>query len=205
MRILIDGYNLMHAIGFHGNLAQPGILEAARLRTLDKLAEYLSAEESSNTVVIFDAGHRGKEQPRHYARNSIRVEFAMDYANADSMIQELIRDHNTPKQLLVVSSDHQIQRTAKARKANFIDSDEWIVLLESRTKSKIKSNKTNSNSRQPPKTDTENDYWMEVFTADSIDEMINDGESDPTDEVEEDPFSGSDLDIFPPGYGEDIV
>ena len=60
MQILIDGYNLMHAIGFRGNLAAPGRLEQVRLEMLDKLASYLAPPLRKKTVVVFDQGHRNE-------------------------------------------------------------------------------------------------------------------------------------------------
>ena len=207
MRILIDGYNLLHAIGFHGDLSESGVLEAARVRMLDKLSEYLTEEERKNSVVIFDSGNRIKSLDWKYTRHSIRVEFAMQYLDADAKIQELIRSDNVPKQLLVISSDHRIQRTAKARRANFLDSDQWLVLLEAR----LESARTETVTDEPLKTDSQVDYWMELFASVSVEELTDELESsdfsdDNEDECDEDDKSSmaDDLDIFPPGYGEDL-
>ena len=209
MRILIDGYNLLHAIGYHGDLSEPGVLEAARVRMLEKLSQYLTEEERKNSLVIFDAGHRSKDLEQQYVRDLIRVEFAMDHLDADSRIQELIRDDNVPKQLLVVSSDHRIQRTARARHASFLDSDQWLVLLESR----LQSVSAEADPDATLKPETENDYWMELFSSVSVEELREelgasdlfvDEEVDNDDLQNEKPYLPDDLDIFPPGYGEDL-
>ena len=209
MRILIDGYNLLHAIGYHGDLSEPGVLESARVRMLEKLSQYLTEEERKNSLVIFDAGHRSKDLEHQYVRNSIRVEFAIDHLDADSRILELIRNDNVPKQLLVVSSDHRIQRTAKARHASFLDSDQWLVLLESR----LQSVGEEVDPDAPLKPETENDYWMELFSSVSVEELREelrasdlsiDEEVDNDDLPNDKPYLPDDLDIFPPGYGEDL-
>ena len=209
MRILIDGYNLLHAIGYHGDLSEPGVLESARVRMLEKLSQYLTEEERKNSLVIFDAGHRSKDLEQQYVRNLIRVEFAMDHLDADSRIQELIRDDNVPKQLLVVSSDHRIQRTARARHASFLDSDQWLVLLESR----LQSVSAEADPDATLKPETENDYWMELFSSVSVEELreelrgsdlFADEEVDNDDFQNDKPNLPDDLDIFPPGYGEDL-
>ena len=209
MRILIDGYNLLHAIGYHGDLSEPGVLESARVRMLEKLSQYLTEEERKNSLVIFDAGHRSKDLKQQYVRDLIRVEFAMDHLDADSRIQELIRDDNVPKQLLVVSSDHRIQRTARARHASFLDSDQWLVLLESR----LQSVSAEADPDATLKPETENDYWMELFSSVSVEELreelrtsdlFADEEVDNDDFQNDKPNLPDDLDIFPPGYGEDL-
>ena len=209
MRILIDGYNLLHAIGYHGDLSEPGVLESARVRMLEKLSQYLTEEERKNSLVIFDAGHRSKDLEQQYVRDLIRVEFAMDHLDADSKIQELIRDDNVPKQLLVVSSDHRIQRTARARHASFLDSDQWLVLLESR----LQSVSAEADPDATLKPETENDYWMELFSSVSVEELreelrtsdlFADEEVDNDDFQNDKPNLPDDLDIFPPGYGEDL-
>ena len=209
MRILIDGYNLLHAIGYHGDLSEPGVLESARVRMLEKLSQYLTEEERKNSLVIFDAGHRSKDLEQQYVRDLIRVEFAMDHLDADSRIQELIRDDNVPKQLLVVSSDHRIQRTARARHASFLDSDQWLVLLESR----LQTVSAEADPDATLKPETENDYWMELFSSVSVEELreelrgsdlFADEEVDNDDFQNDKPNLPDDLDIFPPGYGEDL-
>ena len=62
MRIIIDGYNLMHAVGFAGNLSVPGNLERARHSMLEKLVDYLTDTERKMTLVVFDMGKSQQKQ-----------------------------------------------------------------------------------------------------------------------------------------------
>ena len=55
------------------------------------------------------------------------IHFSSEYDNADELIEELIEAHSVPKSLLVVSSDHRLQRAARRRKAPFVDSDVWFA------------------------------------------------------------------------------
>ena len=54
-----------------------------------------------------------------------------EFVPGDELIMELIRANHVPKRLLVVSSDHEIQTCAQRRKANFIDSEQWLDVIES--------------------------------------------------------------------------
>ena len=46
------------------------------------------------------------------------------------MIEEIVRTHSSPKQLIVVSSDHRLHKAALRRNAQPIDSDVWYDNLE---------------------------------------------------------------------------
>ncbi len=55
------------------------------------------------------------------------VRFAARDEDADTLIEELIREDSAPRRLTVVSSDHRIQRAAKRRRARAVDSDVWYA------------------------------------------------------------------------------
>ena len=100
----------------------------------------------------------------------------------DEVIEELLDQHRSPKSLVVVSSDHRVQRAARHRGATFIDSAEWY----SERRAAIRESK-NANSAAKPEgslTPDELNYWLRQF-----------GEA-PTMEDSPGPF--------PPGYGDDI-
>ena len=59
----------------------------------------------------------------------ITVCFAEQYAEADDLIEELIRLDSMLRRLVVVSSDHRLQRAARRRRAKAIDSDVWYAEL----------------------------------------------------------------------------
>jgi len=71
-----------------------------------------------------------KEDHNVSQRDGMTIIYAVEHEDADSMIEEIIRKHSNPKQLLVVSSDHRLHKAALRRKSNPIDSDVWYDNLE---------------------------------------------------------------------------
>ena len=70
-----------------------------------------------------------KETSADFRAHDIRVLYAVDHEDADTLIEELIAKHSTPKKLVVVSSDHRLQTAATRRKATAVDSDVWYDRL----------------------------------------------------------------------------
>jgi predicted RNA-binding protein with PIN domain len=123
--ILIDGYNLLQASGVFGSSGRTS-LEASREALLDWLAQVLSDAQRERTTVVFDAREAPPGLPRSAEKHGIQVRFAPRGCEADDVLEELIRDHSSPRALTVVSSDHRLHRAARRRKAMPIDSDQWV-------------------------------------------------------------------------------
>ena len=108
-----------------------------------------------------------------YKVRSITVEFADPGGDADTVIEDLIRGHNSPRQVRVVSSDHRIQRAAKRRRCRFIDSEEWLARLEKRAARQMKANRKPMSVEEAVKfggqlAPAEVERWMREFgVADS--------------------------------------
>lgn len=124
--ILIDGYNLLHASGVFGTVGRTS-LEASREALLDWLGEVLTDAQRQRTTIVFDAREAPPGLPRSGKKHGIQIHFAPRGCEADEMLEDLIRDHDSPRGLLVVSSDHRIQRAARRRRAQSIDSDRWVA------------------------------------------------------------------------------
>lgn len=127
MFLIIDGYNLLGSstLGAEG----PGntSLERARNGLLQWLLAALSPREAARTTIVFDAREAPPGLPRSYRYEELDVQFAPRGSEADEVIEELIAAHSAPRNLLVVSSDHRIQRAARRRKAKFIDSEQFFA------------------------------------------------------------------------------
>jgi hypothetical protein len=115
MALLIDGYNLLHVTAIVGH----GLLRF--------LASAIDPRERPLTTIVFDAAEAPPNLPRTIVVEEMTIHFSSEYDNADELIEELIEAHSVPKSLLVVSSDHRIQRAARRRKAPFVDSDVWFA------------------------------------------------------------------------------
>jgi predicted RNA-binding protein with PIN domain len=142
MTLLIDGYNLLHAAGIFPQSGPP-TLERARSALLDFLVQSLPAKQIARTIVVFDASHAPPGLPRELDHLGLAVRFAPRGSSADALLEELIAAEPDARHLLVVSSDHRVQRAARQRGANYIDSEAWRADLARAQKSK-------SDSRQVP-------------------------------------------------------
>lgn len=123
MLLLIDGYNLLKAP------MPPGLAGLDELSLCRALAR--SGWSHGGATVVFD----GAFKPGLLAASPV-AEVELVYAgkgrSADEVIFGLIEQHTYPARLVVVSSDHEIQRMARRRRARAVDSDRFASeLLES--------------------------------------------------------------------------
>jgi predicted RNA-binding protein with PIN domain len=161
MPLLIDGYNLLHASGVLPSRAGPATFERARGALLAFLAQSLTDKERSSAVIVFDAANSPHGVPDRYHFEGISVRFARGYATADDLLAELIDDHSSARQLTVVSSDHQVQRAARRRRAKPIDSDEWMRELVQRKRSGEST--VDDAKPQAPLSPAEVQQWLREF------------------------------------------
>ena len=214
MTLLIDGYNLLHVSGIIGRGAGPGMFERSRLALLNFLAESLDPRDMPHTTVVFDAREAPPGLPVAVPHRGITVRFARHYEEADDLIEELIRADSAPRRLVVVSSDHRIQRAARRRRAKAVDSDIWYAeLLRARRERQQVS--TDAPARPAvPLLEEDVNYWLRKFGGESaLTEFLereNRGERPALDKAaKSDKPAMQDPDQldnpFPPGYGEDLL
>jgi uncharacterized protein len=109
---LIDGYNLMHAVGMLRVGLPKKQLAPARTKFLDWLAD--AARDRPDTLkVVFDAVN-GPAPSSEHGHRGVRVRFAFKQT-ADEQIEELVRAVSVPKGAAVVSNDGQVQEAARRR------------------------------------------------------------------------------------------
>jgi uncharacterized protein len=212
MSTLIDGYNLLHATGIVGQGVRSGGLQESRLALLSFLAASIDPAELPRTTVVFDAQNSPPGLPRILRYRGMIVRFASGRQTADDLIAALIWGDSAPRRLVVVSSDHAIQRAARRRRAKPIDSDVWYAeLVRSR---RARNNATAEDPERPtvPLLEEDVNYWLRQFgnlpaSADSLGEMPRPSAATsppPVKPVDEE--DGTQLDNpFPPGYGEDLL
>lgn len=126
MKLLVDGYNLLHASGQFGSPSDPPTLETARRALLDFLAQQLSERERSRAVIAFDGKDAPPGLPAVSTYEKMHIEFSRRKTTADQLIAEKIAAEKDPRQLRVVSSDHAVQRAARQRGVAFVDSEAWL-------------------------------------------------------------------------------
>jgi uncharacterized protein len=163
MPILIDGYNLMNVANILGRARTERSLEHSRLALLALLSSSLDSEDRKRTTVVFDASNAPPGLPRRTHYQGITVRFAAAYADADTLIEELIRKNSSPKRLTVVSSDHRIQRAARRRKAEAVDSDVWLGRLLGLRREREAEAKHQAEMPPVPLLSEQIDYWIRQF------------------------------------------
>ena len=189
MPLIIDGYNLLYVSGIGAPGAGDKSFQRSREKLIRFLARAIDPEELGRTTVVFDAADAPPGLPRTYDYDGMTVLFAAEYPDADALIEELIRADHAPRSLLVVSSDHRLQRAARRRRARVVDSDAWYAqacrqLHARRTARAAPPTKPTGNVSA-----AEVEYWVEKFTDDALDRDAREARESP----------------FPPGYGEDVV
>jgi predicted RNA-binding protein with PIN domain len=111
---LIDGYNLLYALGVLRGRVGPNGLEKARQRLLGLLAGGFG-DEAGSVTVVFDAANapRGATEALEY--RGIQVRFAIRQDEADDLIEDLLRRDSAPRRITLVSDDHRLQQAARRR------------------------------------------------------------------------------------------
>ena len=158
MRILIDGYNLLHAAGVFGETRGPGGFEASRRALLEALARLLGDARDKATVV-FDATDAPPGLPARSLHDGIQVVFARDYPSADALIEDMIEAHNAPTSLTVVSADNRVIAAARRRRATAVPSGEWFAELRAAARQSPQP----ETKPPPPENDFEVERWLREF------------------------------------------
>lgn len=163
MSLLIDGYNLLHAAGIFPPDNAAGTLANARAALVDFLSRSLAPEVLQRTIIVFDARHAPPGLPRIVERGGVTMLFAPRHQSADETLAELIQQDHSPRHLTVVSSDHQVQRAAKRRRARAVDSDRWAHEIQ-HAKQAADADSAGAESLKPELlTEGEVAYWVERF------------------------------------------
>lgn len=159
MKILIDGYNLLHASGIFGAERGARGFEASRHALLDALARLLG-DARRHTTVVFDAADAPPGLPDRSVHDGIRVWFARGYPDADALIEEIIDEHDAPGGLTVVSADNRVIAAARRRRAIPAASGEWFATLRAAA---AQAGAAADAKPRPPATDHEVARWLREF------------------------------------------
>lgn len=128
MRYLIDGYNLLHAMGLLTGKVGPHGLEKARLALLGRLLNDHGLDAAAVTVV-FDASNAPPDAVPEEHYQGLHIVYALD-GEADDVIESLIQRDGAPRKLTIVSDDHRIQRAARRRRCPALGCLEYLDRME---------------------------------------------------------------------------
>lgn len=228
MALLIDGYNLLHATDIFGPPGPGTELHRTRLALLDFLASVLNKRERGATTIVFDAAGAPPGLPQRLQHDSMNVEFARGYPDADALLEELLDRAASPRTLTVVSGDHRVQRAARQHGAKYIDSDAWLAAVRAKRRLDSAADASPSKPVAAPTPDQVL-YWLEKFSeplpedkklprrrnlrSPPVDRPAPEPRPEkspkkshrkkPRPEPSDKPIFGEG--IFPPGYGDDLL
>jgi hypothetical protein len=162
MRYLIDGYNLLHAMGLLHGRAGPHGLEKARLGLLGRLHGHFGTD-AANVTVVFDATSPPPGVAPDQDYQGIHVRFAVGRGRqADDLIEDLIRGDSAPRGLTVVSDDRRIQVAARRRRCPIVGCNAFLDLLLA---SPTRPNAPEADGPAKPEgpSGTEAQHWLREF------------------------------------------
>jgi predicted RNA-binding protein with PIN domain len=160
MLYLIDGYNLLHAIGLlSGKVSRTG-LERARGRLLGLLHGALG-DEAKQVTVVFDAARAPPGADAEQDYHGIQVRFAVGELEADDLIEQLIRKASAPKQLAVVSDDLRIQEAARRRRCTVLGCSAFLDTLENQRRQRPPT--PEADAKPQGVSGSEKEHWLREF------------------------------------------
>lgn len=154
-KLIVDGYNVVHADSRLSRLARSD-LEAARRELIRRLSRYL---ESKNVLltVVFD-GHGGITDVEVEIPGRLQVMYSPSEQTADELILEILEAAANPREYVVVTSDMaDIGRSARSIGASILKSPEFLARIEPRGPKR-------RNDRSGV-TEDDVDYWIRRFGA----------------------------------------
>jgi predicted RNA-binding protein with PIN domain len=170
MHYLIDGYNLLYAMGvLHGRTGPTG-LRKARLGLLGLLKSSY-ADQPASVTVVFDAAQAPAGAAEVVQEDGIEIRFAVHEREADDLIEALIRRDAAPRQLTVVSDDHRIQQAARRRGCLVLGCGDFLDELAKRRRSRHHKPAIQADKPLAPSGD-ETQYWLEAFAELSRDPRL---------------------------------
>jgi predicted RNA-binding protein with PIN domain len=128
---LIDGYNLIHALGFLDRRVGTTALQESRRRLLAFLHQAF-LEEADRVTIIFDAGRAPARVSPWQTYHGLQVRFALDHQSADDLIESLIEEASVPRSLVVISNDTRLQQAAHRRGCRAWTHDLFLDFIEGR-------------------------------------------------------------------------
>ena len=163
MTILIDGYNLMHAVGLppppNGT---PAAMAAARTRFLNWLADAPPIKADPAAVrVVFDAQNSTRDFGTSTHRG-LTVTFSFRQT-ADDLIEALVSVHPHRPGVRVVSNDARLRDFARRHRCQPMTSREFVDWLLAAPKSGSPDGSPKPDDKPPPDWPDEFDTLMRAF------------------------------------------
>ncbi len=121
MHIIVDGYNLIHAPGRSAARSSPADDDRAREQLISQLGVYREIQPARVTVV-FDSHPRGRPYPITEEHLGVEVIYSGPGVEADETIKDMVRQSDHRRDMLVVTSDVDLQTICRRLGSRIIDS-----------------------------------------------------------------------------------
>jgi hypothetical protein len=96
--------------------------------------------------------------------SNITIRYSGHHRQADDLISQLIRVSSAPRRLIVISSDHAVQRTARKRRCLVLTSEEFLgQLADDANLKSLVADKPASKPIASGMTQDQIDRWVKVF------------------------------------------
>lgn len=148
-RYLIDGYNLLHAVGLPARLGSK-TLHHARQRLVELIRQ---THPDADLTIVFDARQPPRGLPREQAHAGVRIVFA--HGSADDLIGEMVEHDAVPRSLCVVTNDRAVQEAARRRGAQVVEA---MTFLE-----RVSPALPPTTLVEKPTSTADNRHWLETF------------------------------------------
>lgn len=159
MPVLVDGNNLLYA-ALEADPERP----PSRTTMCLRLGQW-SRRTGESVAVVFDGRAPAGGLARQISASDVEVQFSGSGTSADDVLRELIEAHSAARLLLVVSSDREVVRAAKRRRAKTIGSkDFWSALQRQLARETPRPREPMAKRRGLKKSDT--DRWIRKLGLD---------------------------------------
>ena len=159
MKLLIDTCNVLHRTG----VLPPDMagIDEESLATLIRGSRY----RNYKSIMVCDGNARSLSGGlRGHSKGLVQFKFSGQAQSADTLILGLVERSNSPKRLIVVSSDREIQVVARRRRCQIIDADRFLATLTTDHQSQRFTEKNSHKTRTLG--EGEVDEWLTQFGVD---------------------------------------
>ena len=158
MPYLIDGNNLLGGVDATAR-------GDARAELVPRVAAFCR-RQGARATLVFD-GRPFREDlvgPQHLGNVTLR--FAVAGGDADSLIEALVRRHDRPGELIVVTSDKALYERCRSLGARAMRVQQWIALER---RASARHRRPPEEGSEKPERETDVEGWLEVFEGRSED------------------------------------
>jgi predicted RNA-binding protein with PIN domain len=153
--IIIDGYNLIKTVP---DFPSSNISLSFQRDHLVKILQSSPQIRSSKITVVFD----GIQETKTKIKGQLDIIYSGSNKKADDIIQGKIREYKNPEKLLIISSDNDIQLTAKSHGARVMASKLFWDKIHQYSGKKI-SISSHQFDTDRELTDKEIQKWLKIF------------------------------------------